>query len=146
MVLSKLLESLVLSRMEPTLVEAGLPHRNQSAYRKHTRCSDASQELIARYVDEGSTVYMCLFDIQKAFDSIEFNVLFDRLFSTGVNGKTWRLIKSWYQNGFCFVQVNGNVSSTFPVERGVRQSSILSPTLFNIVMDPLLKLLESGQV
>ena len=32
----------------------------------------------------------------------------------------------------------------FPVERGVCQSSIPSPTLFNIIMDPLLRTLESS--
>ena len=78
-VLSKVLEILILSRFEPTLSEVDFPHLNQSAYRKHTGCTDAifaTQELIARCISEGSTVYMCLFDLQKAFDSIEFPVLY----------------------------------------------------------------------
>ena len=89
-VISKVLEILVLSRLEPTLSEAGFPHLNQSAFRKHTGCGDAifaTQELIARYISEGSTVHMCLFDLAKAFDSIEFPVMLDKLFSIGVNGK-----------------------------------------------------------
>ena len=72
---------------------------------------------------------MCLFDLQKAFDSVEFSVLLSHLFDTGVNGKMWRLIKNWYQNGRGFVQIDGRMSPVFPVERGVRQGSILSPTL-----------------
>ena len=50
-VLSKLLETLILSRMEGVLAEAGFPHLNQSAFRRHVRCADAifaSQELITR--------------------------------------------------------------------------------------------------
>ena len=133
-VLSKVLEILVLSRLEPTLSEAGFPHLNQSAFRKHTGCGDAifaTQELIARYISEGSTVHMCLFDLAKAFDSVEFPVMLDKLFSIGVNGKTWRLIRNWYENGKCFVHVDGLSSTPFPVERGVRQGSILSPTMFS---------------
>ncbi len=77
-VLLKVLEILVLSRMKGCLAEAGFPHLNQSAFRKHVGCADAifaSQEMIARYMSEGSTVRMYLLDLQKAFDSVEFPVL-----------------------------------------------------------------------
>ena len=135
--------------MEASLAEAGFPHLNQSAFRKHVGCADAifaSQELIARYLNEGSTVHMCLLDLQKAFDSVEFPVLLNRLFQIGINGKTWRLIKDWYADGTCCVCVDGVSSRVFPIERGVRQGSVLSPTLFNIVMDPLLTSLESSDL
>ena len=134
-VLSKVLENLILSRLEPTLIEAGFPQQNQSAFSKHVGCSDAifaTQELIARYISEGSTAHMCLFDPKKAYDSVEFAVLLDHLFSIGVNGKTWCLIRNWYENGRCCVKVDGRSIPTFPVERGVLQGSVLSPTLFNI--------------
>ena len=146
-IFSKVLETLILSRLESTLTEIGFPHLNQTAFRKYTGCTDAifaTQELIARYIGEGSTVHMGLFDIQKAFDSVEFPVLLDRLFSIGVNSKTWRLIRDWYAGGMCFVHVDGASSTSFPIEMGVHQGSILSPTLFSIVMDPLLRIMESS--
>jgi len=96
-------------------------------------------------VREGSDVYMCLYDLQKAFDSVEYCVLLERLFSVGVNGRMWRLLRSWYNNVRCRVCMNGNLSSDFAVQRGVRQGSVLSPTLFLLVMNPLLiKLQASG--
>ena len=52
-------------------------------------CDDAifaTQEVIARYVRGGSQVFMCLYDMQKAFDSVEYPVLLDRLYEAGVNG------------------------------------------------------------
>ena len=57
------------------------------------RCHLCVQELIARYMNDSSTMHMCLFDLKKAFDSVEFPVLLDQLFSFGINGKTWRLIR-----------------------------------------------------
>ena len=39
-VIAKLLESLVLGRMSSLLEEAGVPHVNQSAYRKKVSCAD----------------------------------------------------------------------------------------------------------
>ena len=125
----------------------GFPHQNQSAFRKHVGCSVAiiaTQELIARYISKGSTVHMCRFELEKAYDSVEFAVLLDQLFSIGVNGKTRCLIRSWYENGRCCVKVDGRSSPTFSVERGVHQGSVLLPTLFNIVMDPLLRSIEAA--
>ena len=73
-------------------------------------------------------------------------MLLDELFSVGVNGKTWRLLRSWYKGAVCHVKIDGCLSKQFVVERGVKQGSILSPTLFLIVMNPLLKQLESSKL
>ena len=81
-VISKVLETLILNRLEPVFMEAGLPHPNQSAYRKSVSCADAifaTQEVINRYLQEGGRVYMCLYDLEKAFDSVEFSILLKRL-------------------------------------------------------------------
>ena len=148
-VLAKVLESLILERLNIVLLEAGVPHVNQTAYRRHVGCTDtifATQETIARHVREGSTIHMCLYDLQKAFDSVEFPVLLDRLFSIGVNGKTWRIIKDWYEGGSWRVKLEDRFSNAFLVQRGVRQGSVLSPALFLLVMDPLLNKLESASL
>ena len=137
-VIAKLLELLLLNRMRDMLSDAGIPHYNQSAYRKGISCSDAifaTQEVIARYVREGSKVHMCLYDLQKAFDSVEYPVLLRRLFEVGVNGKAWRLFKNWYEGAKCQVRLGGALSEAFEIKRGVKQGSILSPTLFVLIMD-----------
>ena len=88
-VIAKVLEFLILMRLQPLLLEANIPHVNQSAYQKRVSCDDAifaTQEVIARYVRGGSQVFMCLYDMQKAFDSVEYPVLLDRLYEAGVNG------------------------------------------------------------
>ena len=115
-------------------------------YRRGVGCTDAifaTQETIAKHVREGSAVHMCLYDLQKAFGSVEFPMLLDHLFSIG---KTWRIINSWYEGGSCCVKVEDRLSNAFPVQRGVRQGSVLSPTLFLLVMDPLLKKLETASL
>ena len=64
-------------------MEAGLPHVNQSAYRKAVSCSDAvfaKQGIIARYLRGRGPVHMCLYDLQKDFDSVEYPVLLKKLY------------------------------------------------------------------
>ena len=65
---------------------------------------------------------MCLYDLHKArFDSVEYPVLLEKLFQAGVNGKLWRLLKNWYEDGQGQVKLDGRLSNCFPLSRGVRQ-------------------------
>ena len=53
-------------------------------------CSDAifaTQEVINCYLQDVGNVYMCLYDLQKAFDSMEIPVLLTHLYEAGVNSK-----------------------------------------------------------
>jgi hypothetical protein len=81
-------------------------------------------------------------DLQKAFDSVQYPILLKCLYKAGVDGKAWRLMRSRYTSPRCMVRVNGAMSSAFTLERGVLQGSVLSPVLFLLIMDPLLKCLE----
>ena len=65
---------------------------------------------------EGSWVYMCLYDLQKAF---EFPVLLDCLYKAGINGKVWRLLKAWYTGSVCCVKIGKERSVSFCPERDV---------------------------
>ena len=65
---------------------------------------------------------MCLYDLQKAFNSVEYPLLLTRVFGAGVNGKTWRLLWSWYDGVSCCVRSGGHLSESFVVERGIKQS------------------------
>ena len=58
-----------------------------------------TQEVVAKYLREGSQVYMCPYDLQKAFFSVEYPVLLERLFHAGVNAKMWRLLENWDSGG-----------------------------------------------
>ena len=143
-VIYKVLEFLVLGRLQVLLVEAEIPHINQSAYRKNVSCIDAlfATQVIAKYMRGGSRIHMCLYDLQKAFDSVEYSVLLDRMFEEGINGKTWRLLNSWYDGACCQVKCDGTLSEGYVVGRGIKQDSGQSPIFFLLVTDTLLKQLE----
>ena len=49
-------------------LEADLPHVNQAAYRRSVSCADAiftTQEVMANYLNNGSKVYICLYELQR---------------------------------------------------------------------------------
>ena len=61
----------------------GIPHYTQTAFHKGISCADPTeviQEAVRDYVEDGSVVYQCLYDLEKAFDSVEICVLLRHLF------------------------------------------------------------------
>ncbi len=146
-VVAKLLEIVLLQRLSPVLEDLGVPDSLQTAYQKGISCMDAiyaTQEALMTHLQDGGHPYLCLFDIEKAFDSVEFPILLQNLYDIGINGKCWRLIKNWYEHSISRVRVCNQLSAHFNVERGVKQGSVLSPTLFLIVMDSLLKQMKAN--
>ena len=141
-VLSKIFESVFLARLMPSFDESGIPHINQTAYQRGMSCHDATftvLESIRKYLRSGDSVFQIFYDLEKAFDSVEFPVLLKHLYGAGIHGKAWRLIRSYYLSPTSRVRVNNALSSEFTLGRGVRQGSVLSPSLFLIVIDDLLK-------
>ena len=62
-----------------------------------------------------------------------------KLFDFGLRGKIWKMIYNSYENFKCMVLVNGVLSDTFDVERGVHQGAPLSMRLYQIFNNDLLK-------
>lgn len=69
-------------------------------------------------------------------------MLLDGMYDAGVTGKTWRLLSSWYVGSSFQVRVNGMVTEKFQRH----EPRIMSPALFLLVMDPLLKQLQASAV
>ena len=148
-VLTKIFEILLLNSLIPLFDEAGIPQATQTAYRKGVACFDsifAGNEVISKFTLEGDLVFSCFYDLTSAFDTVEFCVLLEQLFHAGIKGKCWRMIKDWYKDLFTYVRIGSQLSKPFPVERGIRQGSVLSPVLFNLVMDPLLSEMKSRKL
>ena len=71
-----------------------------------------------------------LLDIEKAFDSVEHDYLFEVLkaFNLGSNFVQW--IKTFYCNRRSYISNNGFLSNIICMERGIFQGCPTSPLLF----------------
>ena len=82
-VISKCLEVLILDRLGTLFCDRGFPQPGQTAYQKGLSCTDAifsTQEVILKHIRDGDTPYLCFFDLEKAFDSVEFPTLLTHMF------------------------------------------------------------------
>ena len=89
---------------------------------------------------------MCLCDLQKVLNSVDFPVLLERLFDAGVNSKTAVVYPFVTQN----VKVQYLWGRTYLPHllfgRGVRQGSILSPALITALLRQLPSLFLGAMV
>ena len=83
-------------------------------------------------------VFICSLDAQCAFDHIPHSVIFSKLDGV-LPDHVWRLLYRWYSSMYVTVRLNGSLGRRLRVERGVRQGSITSPWMFNLVYQELLQ-------
>ena len=107
-----------------------------------TMCSWAVSAVIDHYNRQGSVVYGCAMDLSKAFDMVEWGVLFETLIARNVKPVFLRVLLNVYTAQSCDVKWNGSYSHRFPVTNGVRQGAVSSPILFSIYIDDLFKILK----
>nr|KAG5708629.1 hypothetical protein BaRGS_034846 [Batillaria attramentaria] len=90
-------------------------------------------------------LYINFIDYEKAFDSVDREALWRLLRHYGVPGKIISLIQCTYKDMSCRIAHAGQLSESFEVKTGVRQGCLLSPFLFLLVIDWIMKTTTTGR-
>ncbi|KAK2167820.1 hypothetical protein NP493_1256g00007 [Ridgeia piscesae] len=136
----KVLNRVILDRLK-TGVDAKL-RDHQAGFRKDRSCTD--QIAILRIIVEqcmewDSSLYINFVDYEKAFDSLDRDTLWKLLQHYGIPNKLISLIRNSYEDMACRVIHAGQLTDSFMVKTGVRQGCLLSPLLFLLAIDWIMK-------
>jgi len=84
-------------------------------------------------------LYMCFVDFKKAFDCVSHEQLWLSMVEMGYPAHIINLITELYRKQTAKVKIAGILSSEFRIRRGVRQGCVISPTLFNILSEMVMR-------
>ena len=107
-----------------------------------TQCIYSMLETVNYYNLNTSNVFVLMLDASKAFDRVNYCKLFNELLKRDISPFVLRSLVYMYTSQTLRVKWGHAVSNCFTVMNGVKQGGILSPLLFGIYTDSLLKRLE----
>ena len=92
-----------------------------------------------------SPLYINFIDYEKAFDSVDRKTMCKLLRHYGVPKKIISLIRCTFQDMSCRIAHAGQLSESFEVKTGVVQGCLLSPFVFLLAIDWIMKTTTTGR-
>ena len=139
-VVSKIIERVVHNQIEAFLTENKILYKYQSGFRKNHStdfCLQYINNKISKGFDSGLLTGIILIDLQKAFDTIDHNILIEKLKIIGFCDKEIKWIRSYLSNRTFQVSIDTTLSEAGCINCGVPQGSILGPLLFLLYVNDM---------
>ena len=84
-------------------------------------------------------IYFCFIDYAKAFDCVDHNKLWKILKGMGIPDHLICLLRNLYAGQEATVRTGHGTTDWFQIGKGVRQVCILSPCLFNLYAENIMR-------
>ena len=85
------------------------------------------------------SIYFCFIDYAKAFDCMDHNKLWKILKEMGIPDHLTCLLRNLYVGQEATVRTGHGTTDWFHIGKGVRQGCILSPCLFNLYAEYIMR-------
>ena len=143
--IDKIIEKLMHKRLYSFLSKNKLIYNLQFGFRKNHSTSHALiylTESIRKALDENCYSCGVFVDLQKAFDTVDHDILLQKLNHYGIRGVENNWFKSYLSTRRQFVCINGVNSKENHIQHGVPQGSVLGPLLFLLYINDLNKAMK----
>ena len=119
----------------------------QFGFRKNHSTLDSIATLvdnILHSVNDGNVILAAFIDFKKAFDTVNHNILLEKLFYLGIRGPLLAWIQDYLSRRVQRTICNGKLSDLKGIKCGVPQGSILGPLFFLVYVNDLKNVLMNN--
>ena len=133
--IEKILEKLMYKRLYTFLNKNNVIYNLQFGFRQQYSTSHALiniTENIRKALDDGNIGCVVFADLQKAFDTVDHQILLAKLDHYGICGVLNVWFKLYLSNRNQYVSMNGYEFGLAALNFGISQGSVLGPSIFTI--------------
>ena len=144
--MSKIIERVIHDQANSFLSDEDILYNYQSGFRgNHSTnlCLPFLTDKILKGFDEGLLTGMISINLQKAFDTIDHEILLQKLKAINFSESTIKWFKSYLPEIIFLVNIENKLSDFGQVSCGVPQGSILGPLLFLIYVNDMAQAVTS---
>jgi hypothetical protein len=148
--LGKIIEYPAVSSFNKHLQENHLTESYQSAYKSchstETALLKVKNDMLSE-LDKGKAILLVLLDLSSAFDTIDHNILIDRMRTEyGVTGSAINWFTSYLKDRTTRVCILGKYSENHILQYGVPQGSIAGPPIFTTYAQPVTNIIRRFEI
>ena len=144
-IISKIMERVVSGQLIFYLENNYIMELYQGAYRTHYSTETALNiitDTLYKSLDSYHCAQLLLFDLSRAFDTINHNIRIERIKELGIKGSSLSWLTSFLNDRTSSVKMNDYISRPIDILCGVPQGSVLGLLLFSIYLRSLILLVN----
>ena len=121
----------------------------QNGFRKGRSGTDSAfvlNSILWKSMSKRKKTHLAFLDLAKAYDSVDRDVLWEKLRKLGFGGKFLKSLQSMYKGDYVTCQTNGATTNPVYLGRGLRQGCSLSPILFALYIVDMSRDLQASNL
>lgn len=144
----KIMEMVVKNQLMSYIENNKLLNDAQSGFRENHSCETALNLAVADWkeeINDGKVVVVVFLDLKRAFETIDRDILMEKIESMGIEGVEKRWFESYLSGRMQQTKFNEEISPKRVIDNGLPQGSSLAPILFLLYINDIIRVLNHAK-